>query len=80
MKPMIAGSSPADNARGGAGKVTPRPPLFYKEEAVKEVNKESFDDAKDRYKEKLTDLNLAEKTVKNLKRELEDLEDEIAGE
>ncbi len=50
-----------------------------KQIAKEEVEKEQFDKNKDRYKSKLTDLIAAKKVVKNLERELEDLDDEIEG-
>jgi non-homologous end joining protein Ku len=50
-----------------------------KQIAKEEVEKEQFDKNKDRYKAKLTDLIAAKKVVKNLERELEDLDDEIEG-
>jgi hypothetical protein len=48
------------------------------EEAKKEVEQEYFKEAKDKLKKKLTELKAARLVVKNLERELEDLEDEIA--
>ena len=46
-------------------------------EAIKEVGEEKIKAAKEQIKGKLTELEDAEQVVKNLKRELEDLEDEI---
>ena len=54
--------------------------LSAKEEALKEFEEEKFKKAKGLLKEKLRQLDKAEKIVKNIKRELEDLEVEIANE
>ena len=51
-----------------------------KEEALKEYQEEKFKKAKGLLKEKLRQLDKAEKIVRNIKRELEDLEVEIADE
>lgn len=46
-------------------------------EAQTEIEKEKVDDAKRQFKEKLRALDRAEKLVKNLGREIEDLKDEL---
>lgn len=51
-----------------------------KEEALKEFQEEKFKAAKGRLKEKMKQLDKAEKIVRNIKREMEDLEVEIADE
>lgn len=51
---------------------------LIKETAKKEVEEDNFKTAKERYKKKLEELYTAEGIVKNLKRELEDLEDELS--
>lgn len=48
-----------------------------KEEALKELATEKENKAKKMIKTKLIELDKAKKIVKNLERELEDLEDEI---
>ena len=48
-----------------------------KKEAAEELQKERMEDAKCRYKSKLREIDRAKKIVKNLERELEDLDDEI---
>lgn len=49
-----------------------------KKEAEEEVEKEDMELAKRKYKSKLQELKAAEKVVKNVKRELEDLDDELS--
>lgn len=49
-----------------------------KKEAAEELKKERMDLAKCKMKDKLREIDQAEKIVKNLKRELEDLEDELS--
>lgn len=48
-----------------------------KEAALAEVEKENMDKAKNRFKQKMHELKAAEKVVANIKRELEDLDDEL---
>ena len=45
--------------------------------AANEVQKETLDEAKKKYKNKLIQLKQAKKVVSNIKRELEDLELEL---
>ena len=52
--------------------------LDAKEEAKKEIEKEEFDKVKTRYKKLFKDLTDAKKVVKNLEREIEDLELELS--
>ena len=49
-----------------------------KQEAIAEVEKEDMEKAKRKYKTKMQELKNAEKVVKNIKRELEDLDDELS--
>lgn len=49
-----------------------------KEAAIQEVDKEKMDEAKNRYKIKLKQLEDARKVVRNVEREIEDLEDELS--
>ena len=46
--------------------------------AEKELREEKFKRAKDRYKAKLREIQDAKRILKNLERELEDLEDELS--
>jgi hypothetical protein len=48
-----------------------------KQQAHDEFEKEQLEAAKERYKSKLLELKRAEKVVANIKRELEDLDDEL---
>lgn len=48
-----------------------------KEQAVQELNEEREKEAKERLKSKLKELNKAQMAVKNIEREIEDLEDEL---
>ncbi len=48
------------------------------EDAKREVEQDKIEEAKERFKEKLILLDRAEKLVKNLQRELEDLEAELS--
>jgi hypothetical protein len=45
--------------------------------AIEEVAKEEFDKNKGKYKTKLKELALAKTVVKNLEREIEDLDDDL---
>ncbi len=49
-----------------------------KKQAAKEVEEERYDSAKNKYKSKLKELQAAQKIVKNIEREIEDLDDELA--
>lgn len=49
-----------------------------KEQALEEVRREKETEAKDRLKYKFEELAKAEKVVKNIQREIEDLEDELS--
>ncbi len=49
-----------------------------REEAIREVAKERFDEDKEEYKDKLKQLADAEKIVSNIKREIEDLDVRIS--
>lgn len=49
-----------------------------KAEALTEVEQEKLVEAKKRYKAKLQELDKANKVVKNIEREIEDLEDELS--
>lgn len=49
-----------------------------KQEAVAEVEKEDMEKAKRKYKAKMQELKSAKKVVKNIERELEDLDDELS--
>ena len=49
-----------------------------KAEAIKEINAEQLESAKNRYKRKLKEISNAQKIVANLNRELEDLELELS--
>ena len=49
-----------------------------KAEALTEVEQEKLTEAKRRYKTKLQELDKARKVVKNIEREIEDLEDELS--
>ena len=49
-----------------------------KEQAVEEVKKEREESAKIKFKEKLGELDKAKQIVKNIEREIEDLEDELS--
>lgn len=48
-----------------------------KKQAQEEFDKEQLESAKRRYKNKLLELKNAEKVVANIRRELEDLDDEL---
>jgi len=49
-----------------------------KKQALEEFNEEKAKEAKSKIKSKLKELDRAEKVVANIKRELEDLEDELS--
>ncbi len=49
-----------------------------KAEAKEEVEKEEMDKAKRKYKGKMHELKNAKKIVRNIERELEDLDDELS--
>jgi hypothetical protein len=51
-----------------------------KKEAAAELRGEQVEEAKIRFKEKLSELADAEKMVANIQREIEDLEAELSGE
>lgn len=49
-----------------------------KKQAQKEFDEERTKEAKEKYKRKLKELATAEKVVANIKREIEDLDDELS--
>lgn len=49
-----------------------------KKQAQEEVDKENMDKAVGKYKSKMQELKNAKKIVKNIERELEDLDDELS--
>lgn len=50
-----------------------------KKEAEKELRKERIEEAKNKFKKKLKEIEQAKLIVRNLERELEDLEREMEG-
>ena len=49
-----------------------------KKQAQEEVDKENMDKAVKKYKSKMQELKTAKKVVKNIERELEDIDDELS--